>query len=140
MKRKRFIIISILGVVLLDAGFELFRYSCATSVVRKCKMQLESSLSPSASPEDARRCLETNGFDVVQWDSHAPHGWVGSCESISSQGTNRTLVVVGYKKNAILWPIRTDRWIEATFHFDQSYTYLVAEVNLSPISVNKESD
>ena len=140
MKRKRVITISILVVVLLDAGFELFRYSCATSVVRKCKMQLESSLSPSASPEDARRCLETNGFDVAQWANHAPNGWIGSQETISSQGTNRTLVVVGYKKNAILWPMRTDRWIEATFHFDQSYTYLGAEVTLSPVSVNKEDD
>ena len=88
MKHKRAILICVAAVVILDVGFRLLQWRQATCVVEKWKTRLESSLSSSASFEDARQCLESNGFDVAAVELHTyQREWIGLEEHCSDKET-----------------------------------------------------
>ena len=138
MKREHLIAAAVVLMVLLVAGGELLRAHRANLVVSEWQLRVESTLSASSTPENAKEQLESLGFEVVRWNPQDPRGWIGARESGSSAHPHRSRVVMGFKSNETRWPLRTEPWIKAVVQFELAEAYQHSEVSLCPIGIGKK--
>jgi len=85
-----------------------------TREVEQARAAALASTSPTTVPADARRWLESNGFHVVVWNPHEPHGYVGMQESTSD---GRHLIVEGQRQIRQASWLGEPTWLNLTFRF-----------------------
>src|SRR5262249_48804070 len=115
--RKRLLIGFVVFGVVLGLALQAHQFIDDRAIARETDETRNlaiASASPSTTPDDARRWLESNGYRVIIWNPHDPRGFVGKQES-SVDG--RHVIVEGQRQiRRGDWLVKP-RWLNLTFRF-----------------------